>query len=913
MSRQSFRRTTQAGFWLRAMFWCLLLGARPGDSDAAPSASSAPATVPFVVEKLPRAAEDVASPERLRVRNLPASHGFARGALLLLYGQQGRDWPMLGWAMVVDAQSRELVAVVESLPAEAKDIALRAAPMPDKVRLGKVLGVILSERPPALAPPTPDEVSEHVLLNLGAGDLVRLGDYYHVLGPAVSDADVAGRSLGRTTLGLLRIVRLDGVTATASVEQGTAPAGSFVRFIGTNPPDTVAGKKREVTLLVLRFTGEHGQRFSDRLVDELNTQVLRGYKQVHVRYETTSVQSLDGRQSQIRALGRKHGADVVVWGSVLCTDKRACIRPRVTMVSPDSRDILGVLREEPEKDIAYDELGKSALDQEKRVLALASRLAGLALYQEDNYADAAWHFDRARQGGEEDAEAVRSLLATCYERIGYWSAALQVAQEIREVGVRKKDTSMQALGHYWLSRMLQQRGEPQSALAEAQKAENLYRAQGEPQRRMLALSLGIIAEIYEARGQLDETLRIRREELLPVFEKLGDIRELAVTQRKIADVYQARGQLAEALALLREQALPAVQRMGAIADVAAIYGRIADIYEVRGQLDEALRIRREEELPVFDKLGDIRERALAMGKIADIYQARDQLDEALHIRREEELPIYEKLGDIRSRAVTMGKIANVYEARGQLDEALRIRREETLPIYEKLGDIRQRAVTMGRIADILKARGQLDEALRIRREETLPIYEKLGDIRSRAVTMGKIADIYESRGQLEEALRIRREEEVPVYEKLGDIRSRAVTMGKIADIYESRGQLDEALRIRREEALPVFDKLGDIRERALAMGKIADIYQARGQLDEALRIRREEALPVFEKLKTRRDILVCEAKMAKVLLKRKQPGDQPEAERLLRKALAEAEAMKLPEAAIFQGILSRLSAPSAPR
>ena len=50
-----------------------------------------------------------------------------------------------------------------------------------------------------------------------------------------------------------------------------------------------------------------------------------------------------------------------------------------------------------------------------------------------------------------------------------------------------------------------------------------------------ALALGQIADILEARGQLDEALRIRREDELPVYEKLGDIRSRAVTMGKIAD------------------------------------------------------------------------------------------------------------------------------------------------------------------------------------------------------------------------------------------------------------------------------------------------------------------------------------------------------------------------------------------
>ena len=85
--------------------------------------------------------------------------------------------------------------------------------------------------------------------------------------------------------------------------------------------------------------------------------------------------------------------------------------------------------------------------------------------------------------------------------------------------------------------------------------------------------MGRIADILQQQGQTDEALRIRREEELPVFEQLGDVRERAVTM-----------------------------------------GKIADILQQRGQTDEALRIRREEQLPVFEQLGDVRSRAVTMGR-----------------------------------------------------------------------------------------------------------------------------------------------------------------------------------------------------------------------------------------------------------------------------------------------------------
>ena len=65
--------------------------------------------------------------------------------------------------------------------------------------------------------------------------------------------------------------------------------------------------------------------------------------------------------------------------------------------------------------------------------------------------------------------------------------------------------------------------------------------------RSRAVTMGQIADILQARGQLDEALKIRNEEELPVYERLGDVRSRAVTMGKIADILRARGQIDEAL------------------------------------------------------------------------------------------------------------------------------------------------------------------------------------------------------------------------------------------------------------------------------------------------------------------------------------------------------------------------------
>lgn len=382
--------------------------------------------------------------------------------------------------------------------------------------------------------------------------------------------------------------------------------------------------------------------------------------------------------------------------------------------------------------------------------------------------------------------------------------------------------------------------------------------------RSRAVTLGQISEVYEARGELDEALRIRQEEELPVYERLGDVRSRAVTMDQIADIYQARSKFEEALRIRRDTALPIFKKLGDVRQGAVTLSKIADIHMVRGELDEALRILREEVLPVCEKLGDARQRAIALSKIADIHKTHGKIDEALRIHREEVLPVFETQGEVRERAVTLGKIADIHKARGDLDEALRIREEEELPIYVRLGDVRQRAVTLAKIADICQTRGELDKALCIRREEALPVFAKLGDVHSQAVILGQIADIFEARNELDEAFRIRREEVLPVFEKLPDVRNWAVTLAKIADVHEARGELDQALHIRRDKVLPVFERMDEVRERAITLDKIADIHQTRGELGEALRIRREETLPVFEKLGDVRELAATLLRIADI-------------------------------------------------
>jgi CHAT domain-containing protein/tetratricopeptide (TPR) repeat protein len=259
---------------------------------------------------------------------------------------------------------------------------------------------------------------------------------------------------------------------------------------------------------------------------------------------------------------------------------------------------------------------------------------------------------------------------------------------------------------YEQARRLMTRGEPDRAQGLFAEAVRLAEAAGNEISATVAR--GAVADILYSRGDLDEALRILREELLPSFDRLGDVRSRAVTM-----------------------------------------GKIADILYRRGDLDEALRIRREEELPVYDRLGDVRSRAVTMGKIADILSSRGDLDEALRILREELLPSFDRLGDVRSRGAVIGQIAYIMFEKKDV-AAARVLQQERLEINRRLGDADGMGATLWDLARLDLAEQKIDDAVP-RVVEAYDIVSRLGRAEGIAVIGMIFGQILAANDQPEDA------------------------------------------------------------------------------------------------------------------------------------------------------------------
>ncbi|MEK6608696.1 MAG: hypothetical protein AABZ30_13635, partial [Myxococcota bacterium] len=154
-------------------------------------------------------------------------------------------------------------------------------------------------------------------------------------------------------------------------------------------------------------------------------------------------------------------------------------------------------------------------------------------------------------------------------RVGPFHVWLSFCERLLRAGIEPRDRS-NAL--WTLGNVAHSAGQLDRALEAARDKVEVDRALGD--ERGAALAAGLIADILMARGELDEALRICREEELPVYERLGDVRERLVAQANIAllllrrarrgDREEASGLLAGARAAAERMRLPEARQIQSI-------------------------------------------------------------------------------------------------------------------------------------------------------------------------------------------------------------------------------------------------------------------------------------------------------------------------------------------------------------
>jgi tetratricopeptide (TPR) repeat protein len=156
------------------------------------------------------------------------------------------------------------------------------------------------------------------------------------------------------------------------------------------------------------------------------------------------------------------------------------------------------------------------------------------------------------------------------------------------------------------------------------------------------------------RGDYDETLRIRREVQLPVYERLGDTQSAAVTWGQIADIAYQRGDYDEAADLQRKR-LEAHRQLGDLDGIAAASWDLAQIDLAREDYQAAFP-RLVESFQIFSRLQRPDGIAVVGSALAQLLIAAGKRDQARQV-----------LGDARAAAVKIGQTGLVQQISNLLD------------------------------------------------------------------------------------------------------------------------------------------------------------------------------------------------------------------------------------------------------
>jgi tetratricopeptide (TPR) repeat protein len=622
-----------------------------------------------------------------------------------------------------------------------------------------------------------------------------------------------------------------------------------------------------------RVAGQPGA--ADRMREAVDPLVILGEPSDHLR---------EFRDRAFHHVARRHFEE---YGSEHAEALDQVLRERLVDWVNNSFDETGdEIWPNDEKGISVPPRAITGLSNEEARDVLGMAVAYLPLHVKADWSDSA----------QMAALRARYLLAIVDWREKLWDRVRQSCRGLESVDWNQLPMGALAIRNiYWLADQAETAGALRAALGMWMRLLAVDREAAElgtpESRRDVSISLERVADIEEARGDLDgalarykEGLEIRRA-LMAEFGTPNCRLNLSVSLEKVASIEQARGDLDGALAryeegleirraLMAELGTPASRR-----NMSWSLSHVASNEQARGDLDgalarykEGLEIRRAlmAELGTPESRRDV---SFALLQVATIEHERGDLDGAL-ARYEEGLEIalalMAELGTPHSHgyvSMLLEFIADIDKSRGDLDGAL-AGYEEGLEINRammaELGTPQSRrdvSCSLEKIARIDQSRGDLDGAL-AGYEEGLEIRRALmaefGTHNCRlnlSVSLNNVAGIEQARGDLEGAL-ARYEEGLQILLELmaefGTTESRrnaSWSLTQVASIKEMRGDLEGALA-RYEEGLEIrralMAELGTPESRcdvSVSLDRVADIERARGDLDGAL-ARYEEGLEI---------------------------------------------------------------------
>jgi tetratricopeptide (TPR) repeat protein/predicted Ser/Thr protein kinase len=347
---------------------------------------------------------------------------------------------------------------------------------------------------------------------------------------------------------------------------------------------------------------------------------------------------------------------------------------------------------------AYENLEKSAPDNQEVLFALGQ------LYED------AGDLDKAREhyGAvlKADGKNIDALLAMGRVEIksGNPQASLDPLGKAENLAIEVDNQEQHAL-------ILQARGiayknlnKPTEALRNFNDSMEINRRLG--QKRGVAASLSMIAEIDESLGKIDDGLKSYNE-ALQIRREIGAKKEAGDTLINIASLYYDRGQYDKALPIFKE-ALQVQRDAGDEAYQAMCLTSIGSVYLAKGQNEDALTYF-QQALQLREKINVPTNVAETLTQLGEAYVSLGQTDQALpsYMRA---LDLYRKAGEIRGAAEVSMSLSQLFTLQGRIGPAVGAMQDAVAGLRNSGDKGATMATALAESADVLARAGRPEEA-----------------------------------------------------------------------------------------------------------------------------------------------------------------------------------------------------------
>ncbi len=427
-----------------------------------------------------------------------------------------------------------------------------------------------------------------------------------------------------------------------------------------------------------------------------------------------------------------------------------------------------------------------------------------------------------------------------------------------------------------------QKADPQGAIADLQKALDLFRkwnATGGERD-----TLNFLGDVYLTTGQYEKAMAYFQQALKIAKEIAksadGDATDVAYTLQYIGDVYDKQRQYDQALPIY-QQALNIFRdrlkakkgdRASLQASESLTLSRMASIYFKSSKYDLALASY-QQVLAIATERDDRIGKVQILNNIGVIYANQTQYPQALEAYEQSSALVRTLCCYRGDEAAILNNISALYFSLGQNRRALEVA-DQANKIYSKLSSESFAGLKKTEVELLHDVLGE-DNSNPTLTSRGLSVRATVGDTADSNVTvkagqannLNNLAQLYSNSGKYQEAIALFQRAKT-IYQDIGNDLGIGITLDNIGSTYARLGQTEQAIAFH-QQALTQYEKVGDRTGTGVALSNLGRAYASSGKQLESIAVY-QKALNIAREVRDRSTEAVVLANIGDLFAEQKQ-------------------------------------------